>query len=190
MMKEDLVAFLDTETGGVTPGVDPVIEVATIVTDLAFKEIDRIEMKVKLRPGEVVSPGAAAVNGYTPEKWADARPFGEYVAFLKRAVPFGHSAIPVGHNVQFDLDMLRKGYFDRDKIFFPFSYRAVDTLVLARTLSLAGLVSLPDHKLTTVTKALGIRHEGAHGAMSDCEAARDVFLKVVDMLKGAAEALV
>lgn len=186
---EDMVAFVDTETGGVTPGKSPVIEVATIVTDLKFKEVARVGMKVALRPGDVVEPGAAAVNGYTPEAWADARSFGEYVAFLKRVIPYGHSALPVGHNVQFDLDMLREGYFKPQGLFFPFSYRAVDTLVLARTLSLAGVINLPNHKLSTVTAAMGIRHEHAHGALSDCEASRDVFLKVVDMLKGAAEVL-
>ena len=173
-VSEDFLAFLDTETGGVTPGKDPVIEIATILTDHQFHEIDRIEMKVQLRPGDVVQPEAARVNGYTPEAWAkEARPFGEWKAWLSRRVPYGSVAIPVGHNVGFDRDMIDLGYYKPQ--FCPLSYRKIDTLTLAMCLRLSGSIHVADVKLGTVAKALGIEHANAHGAMSDALAAKGIF---------------
>lgn len=67
---ENYLAFLDTETGGLTPGKDPVIEIATILADLEGKELARFESKISLRPGDVVSPEAAKINGYSPDVWS------------------------------------------------------------------------------------------------------------------------
>jgi len=69
---EKFLAFLDTETGGLTAGKDPVIEIATILEDLAGHEIARFEEKIMLRAGDVVSPEAANVNGYDDAVWARA----------------------------------------------------------------------------------------------------------------------
>ncbi len=180
---EDFYAFVDTETGGLVPGKSPIIEVATILTDLALKEVARFEAKIRLRAGDVVDPGAARVNGYTPEAWTEAIPFAEYMGFLEKQIPRGSVAIPVGHNVGFDRDMIDKGYYTPAKRFCPLGYRKVDTLTIAMCLRAAGLIRVPDLKLGSVGTALGIPLGRAHSAMSDALVAKGIFEHGLALLK-------
>lgn len=184
---EDILAFVDTETSGLTPGVHRVLEVATILTDLDGKELDCFEAKIQVPPDHAVSPEAAAVNGYDPELWARlAVPFERYAAFLKRNIPYGHVAVPVGHNVGFDRRMIHESHYG--KAFCPLSYHLIDTVSLAGALRAAGIIDVPNLKLGTVTAALGIEHSAAHRAMSDCEAARAIYDRVTYMLRTQAPA--
>jgi DNA polymerase III alpha subunit (gram-positive type) len=186
-VREAFLAFVDTETGGTTPGKDPVIEVATILTDLKRREIARFESKIQLRAGDVVSAEAAAINGYTAEVWArEARPFSTYINFLKAHVPYGTVAIPVGHNVGFDRDMIDLGYYKPMRAFCPLSYRKADTLSLAMALRCAGVIECEDLKLVTVAKAMGIETPAAHRAMADCETAKTIFERAIDMFAESA----
>lgn len=173
---ESFLAFLDTETGGLVPGRDPIIEIATILTDMNLKELARFEAKIQLRGGDVVSPEAAAINGYDPEIWArEAVPFQEYIDFLIQRIPRGHVAVPIGHNVGYDRDMIEQGYYKPRRLFLPLGYRKVDTVSLCMVLRTSGMIDVPDVKLPTITKALGIEHGRAHSAMADCLAAKAIY---------------
>lgn len=180
---EDLLAFVDTETSGLVPGTHRVIEVATILTDLHGNEVARYDDRIEVPPDHEVSPEAARINGYDPAVWArTARPFSEYAAFLKRFVPYGHVAIPVGHNVGFDRRMLEAHY---GGAFFPLSYHVIDTVSLAAVLRAAGVIDAENLKLGTVCAALGIENRAEHRAMGDCEAARGIFRRCVDLVRVA-----
>jgi len=183
-MIEDYLAFLDTETGGLTPGKDPVIEVACILTKLDMSEVGRFEAKIQLRPGETVNPKAAEINGYHPDIWErEAVPFEGFKTFLKRNIPYGHVAIPAGHNVGFDMDMIRDGYYKPTHEFCPISYRKIDTIAIAMAMKIAGVIEVPNVKLTTVSKALGIAHEKAHSAMSDTLVVKELFSRAVNVFR-------
>ncbi len=183
---DDYLAFLDTETGGLVPGKDPVIEVATILTDLDLKEIGRFEAKIQLRPGDVVSPEAAVINGYDPIVWTrEAVPMAQYRGFLSRYIPRGSVAVPVGHNVSFDRDMIDQGYFKPGGFFCPLSYHKVDTVGLAMALKLAGVIRCENVKLTSVSAALGIEHGKAHTAMADLLVSKQIFERAVRFFKRA-----
>jgi exonuclease I len=185
-VSDDFLAFLDTETGGLEPGRDPVIEVATILTDLELNEVGRFCQKIQLRPGDVVSPEAARLNGYDPDVWArEAVPMAEYRAFLSRNIPRGSVAVCVGHNVPFDRDMIDKGYYKPTGLFCPLSYHKVDTVGLAMALKLAGVINTQDVKLTSVSRALKIEHSQAHTALSDCLVAKEIFERTVRFFKRA-----
>lgn len=179
---EDYLAFVDTETSGLIPGLHRVIEVATILTDLQLQEIARFDARIEVPDDHIVSDEAAAINGFDRELWRSTSiPFEAYVRFL-RCIPYGHVAIPVGHNVGFDRDMLRSHYGKR---FFPLSYHQIDTVGLACAMKVAGIFKSENLKLTTITEALGIPHTVKHRAMSDCEAARGIFLRSVAYFKDA-----
>lgn len=171
---ESFLAFLDTETTGLEPGWDEVIEIATILTDMELNEIDRFHAKTKfMKP---ITAEAAKVNGFDAEVWKrEAVSFSTWQAWIGAKVPYGHVAIPVGHNVGFDREMIDLRYYKAHGKFCPLSYHKIDTVALAMAMRVAGLLGdVPNVKLTTVTTALGIKHE-AHRAMGDCLAAMEIF---------------
>jgi len=175
MIKETMLAFLDTETGGLMPGRHPVLEIATILTDFKLKEIARMEMKITPRPGDEIDPAAARVNGYRPELWLDAVSFSVWQDWLSRHFPYGTVAIPVGHNVKFDRDMIDLGYYKNHKRFCPLSYHMIDTVSIACALKVSGRINPPNLKLKSVAEALGIKNPAEHRAMGDCETSMKIF---------------
>ena len=180
-LQEDLLAFLDTETTGLEEGVEEVCEIATIITDLNLKEVARIEMKVQVE--KVVPPQVAAINGYDKQVWEEeAKPFSVWMDWISKQVSFGHVAIPIGHNVGYDYNMIKLKYYKPKKKFFPLSYHKVDTVGFALVLRMVGILKSDNLKLATVTKALNIKHENTHRAMSDCEASKALFEMVVGRL--------
>lgn len=181
-VQERYLAFVDTETGGLEPGKSPIVEIATILTDLKLNEIARFEAKIKLLPGQKVDPKAAEINGYNEADWKDAVHFDEYKKFMAHHVKMGSVAIPVGHNVGFDRDMIDLGYYKPRSQFCPLGFRKIDTLGLAQCLRLAGVIQVEDLKLGTVAKALGIEHGKAHSAMADNLVSKTIFERFMRFL--------
>lgn len=50
--------FYDTETSGINPAFDQILQFAAIRTDTELKEIERADIRIKLRPDIIISPGA------------------------------------------------------------------------------------------------------------------------------------
>lgn len=55
--------FYDTETTGLSHVFDQIIQFAAIRTDLSLKEISRHEIRIRLRPDVIPSPGALLTHG-------------------------------------------------------------------------------------------------------------------------------
>ena len=182
MVTETKLAFLDVETTGVVPGRDEVIEIATILTDLDLKEIDRFEAKIQFDASKM-TPQAAAVNGYRPEDWKDAVPFIKWSAWLERHNPYGQVSIPVGHNVEFDYAMIVERYYKPYGKFLALAYNKIDTRALAVAMRVAKAIDVPNVKLGTVADALGIKYSTAHRAMADAEICKEIFLRVVGVFQ-------
>lgn len=151
------LAFLDTETTGLTQGRHEVIEVAVMVGDRLHHWLIAPE---RLEDAE---PKALEVNGYArnPERWEGAKTMREVgpeiMAVLK-------GTVVVGHNVKFDLDMLA-GHMRRVGVMPALPYHAVDTVTLAYTrLAPLGLERL---SLDTIRTFLGWSKDGAHTATKD-----------------------
>lgn len=181
----DFIAFLDTETTGLVPGRDQVTEIATILTDLDLNEIARYHQRTYV--SIPVPPEVAAINGYDAAVWArEALPFDDWMNWLSDHVPRGHVAIPVGHNVSFDRDIIDRGYYKPRGLFCPLGLLKIDTVQFALTLRCAGLLDTPNYKLTTVSEALGIKHD-AHRAMGDCLVSMEIFRRAVRSLRGGAD---
>lgn len=96
---------IDTETTGVVPGIDRVVEVAAAVM-LAGDVIDSAWSMV--HPGIPIPSGASTIHGITDDDVRDCPPLAELapgiLAYFGEWI--GRGAIVVGYNVVFDLRML------------------------------------------------------------------------------------
>lgn len=165
--------FLDFETGGLSPTTADVVEVACILTDPSGRDV-REEYVAKVVPTRPVDPQAAAINGYSAEKWAsEAIPFEQA---LVKVLGMARNTMLACHNTPFDKAFLDAGLV-KHKMRWPGSYHSIDTVSLSMPLLRMGLVE--NVKLVTLTAALGIAHEGAHTALADVRACRELYLRLM-----------
>lgn len=166
---------LDTETTGLDPNVHEIIEICM------YKPKCGSTYTAKIKPYnlEFASPKALEINGYNEKDWENAITFDEAIFEIGEWL---HGHVVVGHNVQFDLNML-KGNLKRSphesQVRIP--YHCVDTVTLAQEhLVPLGLESV---SLNAVRGFLGISQEGAHRAHKDVIDTAYVFEKLFRMRK-------
>jgi DNA polymerase-3 subunit epsilon len=168
--------WVDTETGSLDTGQAALLELAFILTDASGGRIEDVwSGRLLPVPGDLMEPGALAINGYDPDEWARTAvdPYTAYQQLQWAA----RGAIFASHNVPFDRAMIMRflGRFGVRR--WPGDHHTVDTVALAWPLLAARAV--PDLKLATLTTFFGIRHERAHTALADCDAARQVYMALM-----------
>ncbi|HEX2138108.1 MAG TPA: 3'-5' exonuclease [Woeseiaceae bacterium] len=137
-----LLAFVDVETTGVTPGYHEMIDIGVIIADLEGREIDRLFLRVMPTHPERTSKEAAAINGFSVERWRtlDALSPEEAVAQLiafHEAAAGDRRVLMVAHNAQFDAAfvefLLRGAGHRRDELYY---YYVLDIPSMAWSLGL------------------------------------------------------
>jgi len=164
--------WVDTETTGLDLDKHEIIEIA--ITD----ETGNVLVNTKVQPQriETASEIALQINGYTPEKWADA-PMWEDVA--EQILTHLEGAVIFGQNVQFDYNRIKKALIATlgEEKCKKLGYHLVDTVTLSwEHLAPYGLKSL---SLGAVCEFLGIEHGDAHTALADVQACRKVYHKLL-----------
>ena len=178
--------YVDTETTDLEEGLDKgeLLEVAIIREELSPPYTQRGVItdiwvkKILPKHIETASPAALRVNGYTPEKWADAVPFesvaDELVAKLKNATW-------VGHNPTFDRDFILdslKRIGKEPKI----QRRLIDTTTVAyMAWGLDGELKL---SMDSLREFLGLTRDSHHGALKDAQDCREVFYRALAPRRG------
>lgn len=156
--------ILDTETTGLNPLLDKIIQLSAIKYDSTGAPVDFYN--TYLNPGRPIPAGASRVNGITDDMVSIA-PKAEEVhdAFLS----FLEESLIVGYNVNFDLRFLYSTFGD---VFDGWGY--VDTLPIARA-----SLWVPDYKLETVASYIGFQPTSSfHDSFTDCEAVAAVLQKI------------
>lgn len=92
--------------------------------------------------------------------------------------------ISCGYNIRFDVAFLKEFFYkNNDKYLFSYlDYHQLDVFNLLYILDYKGILQLENYKLETVAKYFGIKLK-AHNALSDIEATRQVFYKLLEYLK-------
>ncbi len=167
LLRDAEFVVVDTETTGLRPGFDRVIEVAG----------------VRLRNGEIVGSFQSLINperrippfivkftGIAPEMLVDAPKAAE---ILPDFLQFIEGAVLVGHNLSFDLNFLAREAQLLGRIFPD---EGLDTILLARRL----LPGLKRFKLDMVADYLKIPASNRHRAMGDTQVTAAVFLRLLE----------
>lgn len=163
--------IVDTETTGFDPEHHEIIDLHAIEVHPSNLLIVR-EAGGRIKPHypERMHTLAQQCNGYTPEKWQDARSFEEV---SKEAWPLISGNIWVGCNPMFDVRFLRHAFI-KDRIDGLSTYHAVylyqvdpiDIKDYVEPLKKAG--KIPNNKLDTICEYLRIDGFENHTARGDC----------------------
>ncbi len=166
---------LDTETTGLDTAVDRVVSIGAVrvcggrlYRGLSF---DRL-----IRPGVPIPARSTAVHGITNAMVADADLF---PAVFASFAPLAHDTVWIGHNVAFDVAMLR-----RESILagLPWEEPAVlDTLLLAASLNLG----LPGLSLEDLAEHFAVDVHGRHTALGDSLVTAEVYVRMLPFLAEA-----
>ncbi|MBO6883046.1 MAG: exodeoxyribonuclease I [Marivita sp.] len=107
-------AFYDLETTGTSTAFDHPLQFAAILTDLNFKEIERVNLRCRLAPHVIPSPQALVVTGLRPLQIVDPQlpSLFEFAQKLIALVSRWSPAIWTGFNsIRFDEEMLRQLFY-------------------------------------------------------------------------------
>lgn len=143
---------IDTETTGLDPSYDEVIEIGAI-RYRNHEEVARFQTYV--HPDGPLNPEAQRINGIT---WRDVDGAPDIDSAIKLFLEFIEHDILVGYNVRFDIKFLQT----RSGIMLD-NY-CVDVLPMART-----ALSLPRYRLDDLRQYLGIGGK-SHNVLDDCRA--------------------
>lgn len=162
-MPDMAFAVVDLETTGLSPAFgDRVCEIAIVRVQ---GESHPTTFTSLVNPGRPLSPGAAAVNGITPEMLATAPIFHDIAGEVSRYLD---GCLFVAHNAPFDLGFLA-AEFQRLRVPLPVT-QVIDTLALARR-----YYTFARNNLGAIAEELGIPYPQRHRALQDAEVTWRVF---------------
>lgn len=157
---------VDTETTGLDPQQDRLIEIAAI-RFRGGKETARFETLIK--PGRKLSKKITEITGITDEELKDA-PMPQDA--LQKFMDFLQDDIIVAHNANFDVNFIYDS-LQRCEL-PPLRNNFVDTLRLARFV----LPCMEDYKLSSLASYYKIPQPVAHRALADCETTAQLLQKL------------
>ena len=189
------LVFYDTETTGVEPFFDQILQFAAIKTDPYLEEIQRFEARSRLLPHVVPSPEAMSLTGVRVSQLNDPATPSHYemARSIFARLDSWSPALFVGWNsIAFDENMIRQALYktlhnpyltsrvgnsrsDVMRIVQACSLFAPDALVFP-----VGDDGTNIFKLAAVAPANGYSHDLAHDAMSDVEATIHICRLVVE----------
>ena len=167
------LAFIDTETTGLDPINNEIIEIAIKIIDTDAYDTDpfnknagieyQFEGKFKIRRMDLASPKALEINGYNEDEWQNS--YGWSKVACERLLARLKGCVVVGHNVQFDIGFIREEC-RRQGVWCP-RFPNLDTQGMARFL----WADFKSVSMDNIRKELPqwFDTEGSHRAMKDVD---------------------
>lgn len=184
--------YLIDDTGRITYDItDETTKSDFVVFDIETTGFSKTECKiieigaVKVSGGEIVDKWSSFINPQckipehikelthiTDSMVKDAPLFEDIIDDF---IGFCDGCVLVAHNAKFDMGFMKEKTKEQGKRFdFPY----LDTLMLSRCM----FKNLPNHKLDTICKHLGVILASHHRAVDDAGATAKSFVKMLDML--------
>lgn len=161
--------YYDTETTGVKPGKDRLVEIA------AFDPQENRTFCMFTNPGCPIPAEASAISHITDEMVKDAPPIQETLASFAEFCT-GEVVLIAHNNDAFDKPFL-EAEFGRAALPMP-KWKFVDSLKWARKYR----SDLPKHSLQVLREVYGIAANQAHRALEDVRVLYQVFSRMTDDL--------
>ena len=191
--------FYDTETTGVTTAFSQILQFAAIRTDDDLIEIDRFEVRCRLLPHVIPSPGALLVTGISPDLLTDLDLPTHYEAICEIRAKFMEwsPSIFIGYNsIAFDEELLRQAFFQTlhpTYLTNTNGNQRSDVMRIAHSTDMyqRNTISVPlddkgkqTFRLDRLAPINGFDHTHAHDAMADVEATLFVAKLVKERANG------
>ena len=189
-------AFYDLETTGTSPAYDQPLQFAAVLTDDDLRPLKRVNMRCRLAPHILPSPGALAISGVQVDQLTDpALPsWFEMMQEIQRLVEAWAPATWTGYNsMSFDENFLRQSFYQTlqpDVFATQFNGNTrLDVLQILYAVHLRAHESLKwpvdadgneVFRLDTLAPANGFRNHDAHDALGDVEATKHLLQLVRD----------
>lgn len=157
------LVFFDLETTGTRQGVDRIVQIAA---QKVYPDGKMTSWQSLVNPGMPIPPRASEVHGITDEKVKDAPSLAVVGPLFARALEGSDVS---GFNVRrFDWPFLL-AEFERVKLVFTWAPRIVDAMAIYRHFH-------PRDLAAALATYVGREHTGAHDAMADVIATREVLV--------------
>ncbi|HXW51469.1 MAG TPA: exonuclease domain-containing protein [Candidatus Acidoferrales bacterium] len=167
-------SVVDIETTGAVCRRDGITEIA--IVNVEQGRIVR-QWHSLINPAQPIPPFITSLTGITDDMVASAPPIGDV---LPAVVDMFGDRVLVGHNVRFDAhfietELVRHGLG-------PLANVKLDTLALARRT----IAEVPNYKLGTLTRELGIDVERHHRALCDAVATAELLIHCIKRFEDCA----
>ena len=177
--------FYDTETTGTETAFDQILQFAAIKTDADFVELDRFDIRCRLLPHIVPSPGALRVTKVTPPMLTNPALPSHYnmIRQIRTKLLEWSPATFIGYNsLAFDEDLLRQAFFQNlhpTYLTNTGGNSRGDIMRVSHAIHAYSpdSISVPigdngkqTFRLDRLAPANGYNHDQAHEAMADVEA--------------------
>lgn len=177
--------FYDTETTGSETFFDQILQFAAFRTDSDLNEIGRFEIRCRIQPHILPSPGALIVTGMTLDRVLDTNlpTLFQMASAIHQKLTEWSPAVFVGYNsLEFDEDLVRQTFYQSLLPTYLTNTNGnsrldVMRLALAANEFAPGSLAIPlrpdgknTFRLDRLAPENGFQHPNAHDAMADVEA--------------------
>jgi DNA polymerase III subunit epsilon len=181
----DRLLFIDTETGGLDPGIHSLLSLAMVV----WEDMDIIDSQEILINDGILSltEEALSVNKIDLEKHKHSavsppEAMEKILAFIGKHFPGQDRITLAGHNVHFDVNFLKFFFTHNNRNFSDyFSHRVIDTSSILYYLYLAGQLKQKAISSDKAFELFHIRVKGRHTALGDVVATATLFNKLLGL---------
>lgn len=164
---KNIFVAIDVETTGLSPITNELIEVSAIKYD-GNKKIDTFSTLIK--PKVRIPYYITNITGITNDMVQEAP---EVEDVMPELIEFIGDLPIVAHNANFDYNFIQNY---SNKSFTNNS--VIDTVRIGRKL----YPELPNHKLGTIAKHIGITEDGFHRAEFDCECCAKIYMEYLKVV--------
>ncbi|QGU94595.1 AAA family ATPase [Clostridium bovifaecis] len=166
--KDNIIVF-DVESTGVDVTEDEIIQIAAIKINSKGEVIERFE---KFLRNKKSVKNSEHIHGFSDEFLMKNGENKESV--LRKFIKFSENTIIVGHNVQYDINILTSE-LQRLNLGKPKFKAFFDTLDIYRRF----YTNLVNHKLETLSKVFKTANKPSHDAMDDILATKDLLVRAL-----------